>query len=83
MALPPQPKLAIKATHQSMGPNHNTLNVTVSDALKRQAAIDQCSQLGRIEPQQGLQNAFWVHLLTTYTDDQIPSLIDWVNGLQL
>ncbi len=77
--LPPPPDLPVTASHINMG--HNAILVTVSDPSKRESVAKQCAPMGRIEPQQGSLNCFWVHLLATYTDAQIPSLVDWVKGI--
>ena len=77
--LPPLPELSIKATHVAMG--HNAIFVTVSDPEKRAIVAKKCERIGRTEQQQGSLNCFWVHLLATYKDTQIPSLIQWIESL--
>lgn len=79
--LPPPPALPITAKHINMG--HNAILVTVSDPTKRETAAKQCAPIGRIEMQQGSLNCFWIHTLDTYTDAQMPSLVEWVCGINL
>mgnify|MGYP000019243823 CR=1 FL=1 len=57
--------------------------VTVTDPQKRQSAATQLANYGRIEAMPNSANSFYFHALSTYTDDQIPALIDAINNLQL
>lgn len=75
----PLPNLPITAKHVNMG--HNAINVTVSDPVKRAEVALKCQSIGRIEMQQGSQNCFWVHVLDTYTDEQMPTLVEWICSL--
>jgi len=77
--LPPPPELPIEASHVVMG--HHAIFVTVSDPTKRASVATKCERIGRTELQQGSQNCFWVHLLATYLEAQIPALIAWIKSL--
>ena len=55
--------------------------ISVADAKKLKTVIDSCTQIGKIEPMPDSPKAFYCHVANNYTVEQIPALIEWVEGL--
>lgn len=75
----PTPAKQINATHQT----DKLFIVTVTDPQKRQSAASQLANYGRIEVIPNSANSFFFHALSTYSDEQIPEIVDAINNLQL
>lgn len=77
---PPAPAKPIAATRIDFG-THQTLLISVADVKKLKSVFESCAQIGRMEPMPDSPKAFYCHVANNYTADQIPALIEWVEGL--
>lgn len=79
----PQPAKPIAVQIFDTGSPAHLFLVTVADPTKRAQVAEACSSAGRCEISLDSHHTFYLHVLQTYSKDQLPTVAAAVEAIQL